>query len=331
MYTKNQKINEVARVIDVLRDNKKKISRDSILSLVNKDMIDGNFIASVDWDFLLTHVNDNTPSTYLVNSKKCSEMCFEAFKDVLDKMLAEGIEIAPQTIIRNNPDKLFSRTYYLHGAAVEYYINARIRQYKEGNIKVRVGKSKTRANVEQLIYAKNLIDDMVKEGVPLTMENILKNSDENIVPASFYSYHKEVAMYIELKRGGKSAARKALYRTEVNKKSKRVLSNVQIDFLFGAVESLAGKGIVSMDSLVELVMNGSSKDDFSEEDIRKSRKVKAYIDEQNEIREILVKIIAMKESGEVVNVFSVCEKCGVSVSFVEKHKTLYNFIIKNKN
>ena len=44
-----------------------------------------------------------------------------------------------------------------------------------------------------------------------------------------------------------------------------------------------------------------------------------------------MKIIAMKESGEVVNVFSVCEKCGISVSFVEKHETLYNFIIKNKN
>lgn len=330
MYSKDQKINEVARVIDVLKEDKKKVSKKSILSLANKDMIDDNFIASVDWDFLLSHVDDSTPSKYLVNSKKRTDVCFEAFKNVLDKMIEDGIEISPQTIIKNNTGKSFSRTYYLHGAAIEYYINSRIRQYKEGNIKVRAGKSKTRANVEQLIYAKNLIDDMCEKEIPLTMENILEASDENIVPASFYSYHKEVATYIVLKRDGKTAARRVLYKKELER-PKKTLSNVQLDFLFGAVESLANKDVVSMDSLVELVMSSSSKDDFSEEDIRKSRKVKAYIDEQNEIREILVKIVAMKESGEVVNVFSVCEKCGISVSFVEKHETLYNFILKNKN
>ena len=61
MYSKEQKINEVARVIDVLKEDKKKISKKSILSLANKDMIDDNFIASVDWDFLLSHVDDSTP------------------------------------------------------------------------------------------------------------------------------------------------------------------------------------------------------------------------------------------------------------------------------
>ena len=265
MYSKEQKVNEVARVIDVLKEDKKKISKKSILSLANKDMIDDNFIASVDWDFLLSHVDDSTPSKYLVNSKKRTDVCFEAFKNVLDKMIEDGIEISPQTIIKNNTGKSFSRTYYLHGAAIEYYINSRIRQYKEGNIKVRAGKSKTRANVEQLIYAKNLIDDMCEKEIPLTMENILKASDENIVPASFYSYHKEVATYIVLKRDGKTAARRVLYKKELEM-PKKTLNNVQLDFLFGAIEFLAGKGLVSMDSLVELVMKGSSKDDFSEEE-----------------------------------------------------------------
>ena len=120
MYSKEQKVNEVARVIDVLKEDKKKISKKSILSLANKDMIDDNFIASVDWDFLLSHVDDSTPSKYLVNSKKRTDVCFEAFKNVLDKMIEDGIEISPQTIIKNNTGKSFSRTYYLHGAAIEH-------------------------------------------------------------------------------------------------------------------------------------------------------------------------------------------------------------------
>ena len=345
------RINEVVRVIRILQDKKMGICHKKISLYANARIVPAEYIKNLDLKFILKNLDrDNLANLIDENgetikyalyawSEKRSEIKFAAFKEVVDMLFENDIDITPKNI-NNASEGRFCSNYHATEKGKAYY-----RMKKEEQIQKRNNAQKNEIRFEQqkVAYCKNLIDSFVERGSKLTYGNLeLFIKEDKVVTIDFFKNNKEINDYLKAKRVEMRNAKK-----EVVSSSKKIknegfeLSYIQVEYVLDVINYIAQEnceGDISFEKIMELISQSYSAEEFTLEAIKANKTIVDYVNSKNislqekaVFNKVKATILDMQKHNLIVNIFTVLNRCKLPASYLESHEEILQLIRDNRN
>ena len=345
------RINEVVRVIRILQDKKMGICPKRISWYANPKIVPAEYIKNLDLKFILKNLDrDNLANLIDENgetikyalyawSEKRSEIKFAAFKEVVDMLFENDIDITPKNI-NNASEGRFCSSYHATEKGKAYY-----RMKKEEQIQKRNNAQKNEIRFEQqrVAYCKNLIDSFVERNSKLTYGNLdLFIKKDKVVTIDFFKNNKEVNDYLKEKQAEMRTANKtsASFDKKCEKKTTE-LSSIQVEYVLDVINYIIQEnceGDISFEKIMELISQGYSAKEFTLEAIKANKTIVDYIDSKNIslqekaiLNKVKAAILDMQKHNLIVNTFTVLNRCKLPASYLESHEDVLQLIRDNRN